>query len=100
MSKREIEPAWTLQEVMRYFNIRDSRTVTERYIKQQGLKFYRSGNEYRFRAKDVYEFEESLKEIARQEILSRIPIKPKRKCHAPKIDFEKKRINLEELRVI
>lgn len=100
MARTEIESAWTLKDVMKFFNVKDSRTVTERYIKQQGLKFYRSGVEYRFSPKDVLEFEQRLKEIAHEEIVSRIPIKPKRKCHAPKIDFEKKRINLEELRVV
>jgi excisionase family DNA binding protein len=100
MSKKEIEPAWTLQDVMQYFNVGDSRVVTGKLIKEQGLKFYKVGIKYRFRAKDVYEFEEQLKQISQEEIIKYMPIKRKRKCHAPKIDFEKKRINLEELRVI
>ena len=98
MSK--IEAEWTLQDVMKYFNVGDSRVVTEKLIKEQGLKFYKVGIKYRFSPQDVFDFKEHLKELAQEKIIKTIPIKRKRKCHAAKIDFEKKRINLEELRVI
>ena len=35
---------------------------------------------------------EILKEISQEEIIIFTPLKPKRKCNAPKIDFEKKKI--------
>lgn len=100
MAKVEIEEAWTLKDVMRFFNVKDSRVITQKFIKQQGMKFYRAGIEYRFRPKDVFEFENHLKEIEQEKMMLLIPIKHKRKCKAPKIDFEKKKINLEQLRVI
>ena len=100
MQKIEIEKAWTLKDVMTFFNVKDSRTVTQKFIKQQGLKFFRVGTEYRFRTKDVLEFENYLKDLSQEEIISFIPIKPKRRYNAPKFDFEKKKINLEQLKVI
>ena len=100
MQRVEIEKAWTLKDVMTFFNVKDSRTVTQKFIKQQGLKFYKVGAEYRFRQQDVLEFENYLKEISQEEIIIFTPLKPKRKCNAPKIDFEKKKINLEQLRVV
>ena len=100
MPNVEIESAWSLRDVMKYFNVDDSRVITQKLIKEQGLKFYKVGIKYRFRPKDVYEFEEHLKEISQEKIISIMPIKTKRKCNAPKIDFEKKKINLEKLRVI
>lgn len=100
MSKVEIEQAWTLRDVMKFFNVKDSRVITQKFIKRQGLKYFRVGTDYRFRPKDVFEFEEHLKNIAHEEILCFVPIKQKRKCNAPKIDFEKKKINLEKLRVV
>lgn len=100
MPKVEIENAWTLKDVMNFFNVRDSRIITQKFIKKQGLKFYKVGIEYRFSPQDVLEFENYLKEIAQEEIISFIPLKPKRRCNAPKIDFEKKKINLEQLKVV
>lgn len=100
MPKMEIESAWTLQDVMKFFNVEDSRVITQKLIKEQGLKFYKVGIKYRFRPKDVFEFEEHLKEISQENVISFMPIRPKRKCNAPRIDFEKKKINLEKLRVV
>ena len=100
MSKKEIESEWTLQDVMKFFNVEDSRVITKTLIKEQGLKFYKVGIKYRFSPKDVFEFKERLKELSQEKIIGFTPIQTKRKCNAPKIDFEKKKINLEKLRVI
>lgn len=96
-----IERAWNLKDVMLYFNVKDSRMITQNFIKKKGLKFYRAGAEYRFRPKDVMDFEEQLKTMAQESLNLYVPnISVKRKARKIKVDFEKKKINLEKLRVI
>ena len=89
----------TTKEVMEYFKVKDSRTITK-FIKQ-GLKVIPIGQkDYRFKPEDVEEFAEHLKEIAQEDLIKICPIKRKTKSKAIKVDYEKIRINRELNRVI
>lgn len=88
----------TTEQVMEYFNVKDSRTIAK--FRNQGLKFIPIGSkDYRYQQKDIEEFSEHLKELA-QEKISQPIIKRKAKSKTMNIDFEKKRINLELNRVV
>ena len=89
----------TTKQVMEYFNVKDSRTITK-FIKQ-GLKVIPIGQrDYRFDQKDVEEFAEYLKELAQEKIIQSNPIKRKYPHKTLAIDFEKMRINRELNRVV
>lgn len=89
----------TTKQVMEYFQIKDSRTITK-FIKQ-GLKVIPIGaRDFRFDKKDVEEFANYLKELAQQEIMQIYPIKRKAKHKNINIDYEKRRINLELNKVV
>lgn len=85
-----------LQQVKDRFQVKDTRTITVKFAKM-GLKSIKIGNKYRFDLKDI---EEKLKEQQQEKILQIYPIKQKRKCNTINIDYEKKKINLTQLRVI
>lgn len=90
---------WTTKQVMEYFNVKDSRTITK-FIKQ-GLKVVPIGQrDYRFDPKDVEEFAEHLKELAQEKIIQNNPIRKKYPHKTMHIDFEKIRINKELNRVV
>lgn len=89
----------TTQQVMEYFQVKDSRTITK-FIKQ-GLKFIPIGNrDYRYKKEDVEEFAEHLKELAQEKIIQQNPIQRKTKCKSANVDFEKIRINKVLNRVV
>ena len=91
----------TTQQVMEYFQVKDSRTITK-FIKQ-GLKFIPIGSKnYRFKQEDVEEFAEHLKELAQEKLIQQNPISVKKKTKfiSPNFDFEKMRINRELNKVI
>lgn len=89
----------TTKEVMEYFNVKDSRTISK-FIRQ-GLKVIPIGQkDYRFKQEDVEEFAEHLKELAQEKIIKANPIRRKTKCKTLNVDYEKRRINLELNKVV
>lgn len=89
----------TLQQVKDRFQVKDTRTITVKFAKM-GLKSIKIGNKYRFDLKDIEEFEEKLKEQQQEKILQIYPIKQKRGYKTVNVDYEKKKINLTQLRVV
>lgn len=89
----------TLQQVKDRFQVKDTRTITVKFAKM-GLKSIKIGNKYRFDLKDIEEFEERLKEQQQEKLLQIYPIKQKRGYKTINIDYEKKKINLTQLRVV
>lgn len=89
----------TLQQVKDRFQVKDTRTITVKFTKM-GLKSIKIGNKYRFDLKDIEEFEEKLKEQQQEKLLQIYPIKQKRGYKTTNIDYEKKKINLTQLRVV
>lgn len=89
----------TTKQVMEYFQVKDSRTISK-FIKQ-GLKVIPIGTkDFRFKQEDVEEFAEHLKEQAQEKMIQIYPIKKKAKYKTVDIDFEKRKINLTQNRVV
>lgn len=88
----------TLEETKKHFRVKDNRTIIK-FIKQ-GLKFIKIGTQYRFDLKDIEEFENKLKEEQQEILIMKNPIKRTRKNITTQIDFEKKKINLTQLKVV
>lgn len=94
-----MEKLLTTKEVMNYFNVKDSRTISK-FIKQ-GLKVIPIGQkDYRFKQEDIEEFAEHLKDLAQQKIIQIHPIKRKSRTRTVDVDYEKIRINRELNKVI
>lgn len=89
----------TLQQVKDRFQIKDTRTVTVKFA-QMGLKSIKIGNKYRYDIKDVEEFEERLKKEQQEKLIQIYPIKKKRKFTTLNIDYEKRKVNLEQMKVV
>lgn len=89
----------TLQQVKDRFQVKDTRTITVKFAKM-GLKSIKIGNKYRFDLKDIEEFEEKLKEQQQEKLSQIYSIKQKRGYKTVNIDYEKKKINLTQLRVV
>lgn len=86
----------TTEELKQKLKIKDTRTI-KKFI-NEGLKVIKiSSRDYRFDLKDVETFLEGKKEIAETEIQF-----SKRKAKSKKIniDFQKRKFNLENLKVI
>ena len=93
------EQLLTTKEVANYFKVKEI-TVTQKFIKM-GLKYIPIGKrDYRYSPKDVEEFAEHLKTISLYKQKETEPIKMKIKSKKIKVDLEKQRINLEQMRVI
>lgn len=89
----------TTKQVMEYFNVKDSRTITK--FRRQGLKYIEIGSkDYRYDPKDIEEFEEHLKELAQEKVIQKNPIPKKHRSKSINVDFEKIRINKVLNRVI
>lgn len=88
----------TLEETKKHFRVKDNRTIIK-FIKQ-GLKFIKIGTQYRFDLKDIEDFENKLKEKQQEILIMKNPIKRTRKNITTQIDFEKKKINLTQLKVV
>lgn len=93
-----MEKLLTMKQIKDRFQVRDNRTIQN--FMRQGLKFIRIGKEYRFDIKDIEEFEEQLKTKSQERVMDIKPVKQKYRCKTVNIDYEKRKINLEELRVI
>ena len=89
----------TLEEVKKRFKVKDNRTITVKFVKQ-GLKFIKIGKQYRFDLKDIEEFEQRLKNEQQEKIIQIYPIKKKNKCKTINVDYEKRKINLTQNRVV
>lgn len=89
----------TLQEIKDRFQIKDTRTITVKFAKM-GLKFIKIGNKYRFDLKDIEEFEERLKEEEQEKLIQVYPIRKRTRCKTLNVDFEKKKKNLIDLKVV
>lgn len=89
----------TLEETKKYFKVKDNRTITVKFVKQ-GLKFIKIGTQYRFDLKDIEEFEQKLKDEQQEKLIKIYPIKNKNKCKTINIDYEKRKINLIENKVV
>lgn len=89
----------TLEETKKYFKVKDNRTITVKFVKQ-GLKFIKIGTQYRFDLKDIEEFEQKLKDEQQDKLIQIYPIKKKNKCKTINIDYEKRKINLTQNRVV
>ena len=89
----------TLQQVKDRFQVKDTRTITVKFAKM-GLKSIKIGNKYRFDLKDIEEFEEKLKEQKKEKLSQIYSIKQKIWYKTVNIDYEKKIINLTQLRVV
>ena len=87
----------TLEETKKYFNVKDDRTITHKFIKQ-GLRHIRIGKQYRFDLKDIQDFAEKLKDTEEEKNIKLIP--RKRKSKTLNIDYEKIRINRQLNRVV
>ncbi len=89
----------TTKEVMQYFNVKDSRTISK-FIRM-GMKVIPIGQkDFRFKIEDVEEFAEQLKKLAQEKITPIRPIKRKARNKTCNIDYEKRKINLEMNRVV
>ena len=89
----------TLEETKKYFKVKDNRTVTVKFI-QQGLKFIKIGTQYRFDLKDIEEFEKKLKNEQQEKLIQIYPIKRKTKYKTINVDYEKRKINLIQNKVV
>lgn len=89
----------TLEETKKYFKVKDNRTITVKFVKQ-GLKFIKIGTQYRFDLKDIEEFEQKLKDEQQDKLIQIYPIKKKSKCKTINIDYEKRKINLIQNKVV
>lgn len=93
------EQLLTTKEVANYFKVKET-TVTQKFIKM-GLKYIPIGKrDYRYSPKDVEEFAEHLKELAQYKLIKTIPIKRKTRSKKINFDLEKRRINLEQMKVV
>lgn len=94
-----MESLLTTEQVMQYFNVKDSRTIAK--FRNQGLKYIPIGaKDYRYKREDVEEFAEHKKELAQEKMIQLNPIRRKTKCRTVNIDYEKKRINLQLNKVV
>lgn len=89
----------TMEEVKQFFRVKDNRTI-HKFIKQ-GLKVFKVGSrDYRFFKKDVLEFIEIQKQANQDEMIRQYPIKRKTIHKKLDIDYQKRKINLEQLKVV
>lgn len=88
----------TLEETKQRFRVKDNRTIIN--FTKKGLKFIKIGTQYRFDLKDIEEFEQKLKDEQQEKLIQIYPIKTKRKCKTINIDYEKRKINLTQNRVV
>ena len=94
-----MERLLTTEQVMQYFNVKNSRTIAK--FRNQGLKFIPIGSkDYRYKQQDIEEFAEHLKDLAQEKIIQTKPIRRKARSRTLNIDYEKRRINLELNKVV
>ena len=93
-----MERLLTMEETKQYFNVKDTRTIIK-FI-NNGLPCFKIGaKDYRFDQKDIEKFVEIQKQLNQDELQIK-PIKRKAKSKTINIDFQKRKINLEQNRVV
>ncbi len=93
-----MEKLLTTKEVAEMFGV-EQRTIYK-FIKE-GLKCIPIGpKDFRYSQKDVEEFIENKRQLAQEGIIQINPIKRKTKSRTLNIDYQKKKINLEQLKVV
>ena len=94
-----MEPLLKTEQVMQYFNVKDSRTIAK--FRNQGLKYIAIGSrDYRYRREDVEEFAEHQIELTQEKLIQTNPIRRKTRCRTVNIDYEKRKINLQLNKVV
>lgn len=94
-----MEKLLTTKEVAKFFGVKE-RTITQKFIKE-GLKYFPVGSkDFRFSMKDIEEFVEIKKELAEDKAIQVNPVKKKAKNRTINIDYQKRKINIEQLRVV
>lgn len=94
-----MEKLLTTKEVANIFGV-DNRTITQKFIKE-GLKYFPVGKkDFRFDIKDIEEFLKIKKQLAQEEIIQINPIKQKTKHKTVDTNYQKKKINLEQMKVV
>ena len=94
-----MEKLLTTKEVAKIFGVTE-RTITQKFIKE-GLKYFPvGGKDYRFDMKDIEEFVELKKELAENKTTHENPIRNKVKCKKLNMDYQKRKINIEQLKVV
>lgn len=89
----------TMEQVKDRFQIKDTRTITVKFAKM-GLKSIKIGNKYRFDLKDIEDFEQKLKKEQQEKLIQIYPVKKKTKCKTVNFDYEKRKINLTQNKVV
>ena len=93
------ERLWTMEEVKNYFGVKNNKTI-HKFI-TQGLKVFKVGSkDYRFNIKDIKEFEEIQKQANQAEMVKINPVKMKPVHKRLDIDYQKRKINIEQLKVV
>ena len=93
------ERLWTMEETKKYFRVESDRTI-HKFI-TQGLKVFKIGSkDYRFNIKDIKEFEEIQKQANQAEMVKIEPIKRKAVHKKLDIDYQKRKINIEQCKVV
>lgn len=94
-----MEKLLTTKEVAKIFGVTE-RTVTQKFIKE-GLKYFPVGSkDYRFSIKDIEEFVDLKKELAESKVVEVNHIKKKVRNKTINIDYQKRKVNIEQLKVI
>lgn len=94
-----MEKLLTTREVAKIFRVTEQ-TITQKFIKE-GLKYFPIGErDYRFDMKDIEEFVELKKELAENKMVVKGPIKKKVRNKELNIDYQKRKINIEQLKVV
>lgn len=94
-----MEKLLTTKEVAKIFGVTE-RTITQKFIKE-GLKYFPIGSkDFRFSIKDIEEFIELKKEIAENKVIEINPINKRARSKAINIDYQKRKINIEQLKVV
>lgn len=93
-----MEKLLTTKEVAEMFGV-EQRTIYK--FRKEGLKCIPIGaKNFRYSLKDIEEFMENKKQLAQEEIIQINPIKRKTRSRTLNIDYQKKKINLEQLKVV
>lgn len=94
-----MEKLLTTKEVSKIFGVTE-RTITQKFIKE-GLKHFPIGSkDFRFSIKDIEEFIELKKELAENKVIEINPINKRARSKSINIDYQKRKINIEQLKVI
>lgn len=93
-----MEKMLTTKEVAEMFGV-EQRTIYK--FRKEGLKCIPIGTkDFRYSIKDIEEFIENKRQLAQEEVIKINPIKRKTRSRTLNIDYQKKKINLEQMKVV